>query len=298
MAQTDGAVGQLRAAIRGHAAEPVPARSEPAPRLAGRLKTRGLLDLARMSLIPARRLAEEHFDGEGGALLLAGNALHSRPQPRDRRERPVRLADVLACPERRVPRPRGRRRSIDRSPGPSAGVPRRPGPLRPGSTNASLSDTDAPLRCEPPTAKKFGANRAILADVGAPQLYHDLLADLALPDMLRRDLDRFQWDAGTVKVDWALSAPVPWSAPDARQARHRPRRRQPQRTDPLVRGPGHPHPAGQTVPALRATIHDRPHPPTAPAPRPRGPTPMSPAASTETPASQSRDGGTPTTKRP
>ena len=36
--------------------------------------------------------------------------------------------------------------------------------------------------------------------------------------MLRRDLDRFQWDAGTVKVDWALSAPVPWSAPDARQA--------------------------------------------------------------------------------
>ena len=26
------------------------------------------------------------------------------------------------------------------------------------------------------------ANRAILADVGAPQLYHDLLADLALPE--------------------------------------------------------------------------------------------------------------------
>ena len=50
-------------------------------RLAGRLKTKGLLDLARMSLIPARRLAEEHFDGEGGALLLAGNALHSDLSP-------------------------------------------------------------------------------------------------------------------------------------------------------------------------------------------------------------------------
>ncbi len=36
--------------------------------------------------------------------------------------------------------------------------------------------------------------------------------------MLRRDLDRFQWDASTVKVDWALSAPVPWSAPAARLA--------------------------------------------------------------------------------
>ena len=36
--------------------------------------------------------------------------------------------------------------------------------------------------------------------------------------LLRNDLDRFQWDASTVKVDWALSGPVPWSAPDARQA--------------------------------------------------------------------------------
>jgi phytoene dehydrogenase-like protein len=35
---------------------------------------------------------------------------------------------------------------------------------------------------------------------------------------LRVDLKRFQWDAGTVKVDWALNAPVPWSAADARQA--------------------------------------------------------------------------------
>ena len=62
------------------------------------------------------------------------------------------------------------------------------------------------------------ATRAILADVGAPQLYEDLLADQILPEMLRRDLDRFQWDASTVKVDWALSAPVPWSAPSARAA--------------------------------------------------------------------------------
>ena len=66
--------------------------------------------------------------------------------------------------------------------------------------------------------EEFAASHAVLADVGAPQLYDDLLADLALPEMLRRDLDRFQWDASTVKVDWALSAPVPWSALDARQA--------------------------------------------------------------------------------
>jgi phytoene dehydrogenase-like protein len=66
--------------------------------------------------------------------------------------------------------------------------------------------------------EEIEATRAVLADVSAPDLYHGLLSDVELPPRLTRDLGRFQWDAGTVKVDWALSAPIPWSAPDARQA--------------------------------------------------------------------------------
>ena len=27
-----------------------------------------------------------------------------------------------------------------------------------------------------------------------------------------RDLEKFQWDTATVKVDWALRAPIPWAA--------------------------------------------------------------------------------------
>ena len=38
------------------------------------------------------------------------------------------------------------------------------------------------------------------------------------PSTLERDLRRFEWDAGTVKVDWALSSPIPWAAPATRQA--------------------------------------------------------------------------------
>ena len=50
--------------------------------------------------------------------------------------------------------------------------------------------------------EEVGATRAILADVGAPQLYENLLADEVLPEMLRRDLDRihvgtFAGPAGT-----------------------------------------------------------------------------------------------------
>jgi phytoene dehydrogenase-like protein len=39
-----------------------------------------------------------------------------------------------------------------------------------------------------------------------------------LPARLLEDLRRFQYDWGTVKVDWALDGPIPWLAEDARRA--------------------------------------------------------------------------------
>jgi phytoene dehydrogenase-like protein len=35
---------------------------------------------------------------------------------------------------------------------------------------------------------------------------------------LYEDLEHFQYDNSTVKVDWTLDAPIPWSAPGAREA--------------------------------------------------------------------------------
>ena len=57
------------------------------------------------------------------------------------------------------------------------------------------------------------ARRSVLADVAAPALYRSLLDGAALPDRLLRDLDRFEWDASTFKLNWAVGAPIPWSAP-------------------------------------------------------------------------------------
>jgi phytoene dehydrogenase-like protein len=64
--------------------------------------------------------------------------------------------------------------------------------------------------------ERFAARRAVLADVGAPQLYLDLLDEV--PERLRRDLRRFQYDNSTVKVDWALDGEIPWTAEPARRA--------------------------------------------------------------------------------
>ena len=55
----------------------------------------------------------------------------------------------------------------------------------------------------------------MLADVSAPALYLDLVAQHHLPARLLDDLKNFQWDPATVKVDWALSGPIPWTATEA-----------------------------------------------------------------------------------
>jgi phytoene dehydrogenase-like protein len=39
-----------------------------------------------------------------------------------------------------------------------------------------------------------------------------------LPDRFVRDLRAFQLDSATVKVDWSLDGPIPWTAPEARRA--------------------------------------------------------------------------------
>jgi len=56
------------------------------------------------------------------------------------------------------------------------------------------------------------ARRAVLADVAAEHLYGRLVTFDELPSKVRARMAGFRRDPGTVKVDFALSSPVPWSA--------------------------------------------------------------------------------------
>jgi phytoene dehydrogenase-like protein len=58
----------------------------------------------------------------------------------------------------------------------------------------------------------------VLADVPAPVLYCDLVRAEQLPARLVHDVSRFDWDDATLKVNWALREPIPWTAPEARGA--------------------------------------------------------------------------------
>jgi phytoene dehydrogenase-like protein len=68
------------------------------------------------------------------------------------------------------------------------------------------------------SGERIAARRAVLADVAAPILYQELVGDGRLPAKFTEDLRRFQWDAPTLKVDWALRGPIPWLAESARGA--------------------------------------------------------------------------------
>jgi phytoene dehydrogenase-like protein len=55
--------------------------------------------------------------------------------------------------------------------------------------------------------------RAVLADVAAEHLYGRLVTFEELPARVRAQMAAFRRDPATFKVDWALSAPVPWRTP-------------------------------------------------------------------------------------
>ena len=75
------------------------------------------------------------------------------------------------------------------------------------ATGVRLADGDA-----------VRARHAVLADVPAPALYRDLVGAATSRHGSLDDLGRFEWDDATLKVNWALDSPIPWSATGARRA--------------------------------------------------------------------------------
>ncbi|MFE1050719.1 phytoene desaturase family protein [Streptomyces olivaceus] len=183
-------------------------------RLALRLRGRGGLRLARTLVLPVRRMGEEEFRGEGGRLLLAGNALHADLAPEAAGSGgfgwlmsmlgqtygfPVPVGGAGALTEALVRRLRARGgvvscgRRVERV-------------LVRARRAAGVRTADG---------ETVTARRAVLADVSVPALYGGLVAPADLPDQVLTDVRRFQWDFATFKVDWALDGPVPWRCEQA-----------------------------------------------------------------------------------
>ncbi|MFD2024428.1 phytoene desaturase family protein [Promicromonospora aerolata] len=195
---------------------PLPA-ARPALRLLRRLGAGGALDLGRLAVLPVRRLADETFRGEGGGLLLTGNAMHSDVPPDAAGSGLFGWLLAMLGQDVGFPVPVGGAGALGDAL--AARVRAGGGEIVTGARVERVlvaGNRAVGVRTEHGTLVR--ARHAVLADVSAPALYRDLVGTARLPPRLVRDLDRFQWDHPTFKVNWALDRPLAWTAEHARGA--------------------------------------------------------------------------------
>lgn len=186
-------------------------------RLAAKLRPSSAALLARAAAMPLRRFGRSFFAGAGGPLLLGGNALHADLTP----ETPgSAFFGLVLC---------GIGQHLG-FPVPEGGAGRLSEAL-----GRRLESVGGAARCRARVAgilveggrvrgvrldggEVIEAGVGVLADVGAPQLYRELLPADVVPARIRLGLRRFRYDYSTIKLDWALSGPIPWKSPQARRA--------------------------------------------------------------------------------
>ncbi|SDK54862.1 Phytoene dehydrogenase-related protein [Glycomyces sambucus] len=183
-------------------------------RLVGALGPGDALRFVRTAAMSARRLTDERFTGEGARVLLSGNAAHSGLGPDESASALFGWLLSMIGQDTGFPVPEGGAASLTTA------------------LVARLASHGGRLHCDRPAAAVLHARgvavgvrdgggglirarRAVLADVSAPHLYRDLVGTEHLPARFAADLDAFEWDPATLKVDWALSGPVPWRAEGA-----------------------------------------------------------------------------------
>jgi phytoene dehydrogenase-like protein len=188
----------------------------PGLKLVAALK-RDLLSFARMTVLPIRRMGEEYFQGEGGPLLLAGNALHTDLTPETAGGGIFGWLLMGLGQSFGFPSPKGGAgmfttslvRRLEAAGGElRCGVRVKRIDIRNGTAVGVITES----------GESVGASRAVLADTLAPALYLDLVGPENLPERVVKAVMRFQFDASTFKVDWALDGPIPWRAEQARGA--------------------------------------------------------------------------------
>ena len=185
-----------------------------AARLLAGLGPRRMADFARVVLMPAEALAGEIFQGTGARAWLYGSAMHSDVTP-------IGSGSAIAGFYLNVlghgvgwPSPEG---GADRLVQALVSyLQELGGELRTDSRVSRIATRRGRvLGVELAGGERIGA-RQIVADV-MPHALADLAAD-AFPPRYSTALRRYRYGPATLKVDWALDGPIPWTADAARTA--------------------------------------------------------------------------------
>ena len=163
-----------------------------------------------MLLVSVRRLAEERFGGEAPALLLAGNALHADFSPEGAGSGVFGWIMTMLGQTVGFPAPEGGAGALTGGAGPAAGVARRRGAHRRRGQRHRGEPAVAYGPCSRPTASGCRPRGRCWPTSRRPGSTGAWSAGSTCRRGPAAALRRFGWDPGTVKVDWALSGPVPW----------------------------------------------------------------------------------------
>ena len=176
-----------------------------------------LPELVRIGLGNVRSLGRRHFEGQAGRRLLAGNAAHADIPMGDAGSALFGWIMTSLGQSVGFPTPEGGAGEL------TAALIRRleskGGRVELGQRVDAIEVRDGRAKAvRVASGEVVPARRAILADVGAPVLYLDLVGPHHLRDRFVKRVGRFTHGPATVKVDWALSGPVPWTDPDVSRA--------------------------------------------------------------------------------
>jgi phytoene dehydrogenase-like protein len=190
----------------------------PGVRLARRLGSAGeLVRFARFMAMPMHRMGQELFEGPAGRALLAGNAFHADASLTGSVSGTMGWLLAMLAQDVGFPVAEGGSSSLS---GALVRRAERAGALFVTGTPVTGIEVSGGKVTGVRTAsgERVAVSRAVIADVSAESLYGELLPSATVPSGLRRDLDRFEWDYPTVKLNFRLSGPIPWQAKDAHTA--------------------------------------------------------------------------------
>ncbi len=179
--------------------------------LLARAPRAGGLDLVRTFATPAADLADR-FDGPGAGLLIAGNAGHADLPLHSPGSGLFGLLLAMMGQTVGFPVPEGGAGALTEA------LVRRleagGGELRCAARVTAVDVRDGrAVGVTTADGERHEARRAVVADVSARALFQRLLPAEAVPPKVARGMEHFVLDPSTVKVDWALDGPVPWTTP-------------------------------------------------------------------------------------
>lgn len=176
---------------------------------------RGGIELARLMAGSAATLGRDVLGSEEAAAWLSGSAVHSDLSPDEPGSAAFALFLNLLGHMVGWPFARGGAGAITRAL--VERLERGGGELRLDSRVERIDHSGGRARAvHTAGGERLGAD-AIVATVGVAPLLR-MLAPGALPDAVTAELRRWRYGIGTFKVDYALSAPVPWHNEELRRA--------------------------------------------------------------------------------